>query len=340
MLEIARNVAESMGRSKDPKEARTQLKAIGFHVFGTGSGGYSVFRMKREGKIILLHMTPYGPSIDDEMPRYVLLERRRTFYVSRLGDLAQATILDAATPREAKVQGFTYSGAFFQSQEWAALSMRHERELADYSNACKIMRTRRLPPHKRNPQGTHEPTPPTDLLSLKSFIRSGRQNYKQWRSEGKWRQITKEVRRMADVVSKYQREGRAAKRVILYLEGLDCAGKSSTGGLICSALEQCGFSVTTAQHNRPPTPEQRQKPWMHRIRFQYPDDMHPAGECPEYASVVWDRGPAGDFVYGSFSQLSLEEKMKKYKEFRSYDCQCREDGVLLIKCFFVTDKDR
>lgn len=49
----------------------------------------------------------------------------------------------------------------------------------------------------------------------------------------------------------------APKGVILYFEGLDCSGKSSTGGLVQAALEQAGYQVGMRQYNRPPTAEQR-----------------------------------------------------------------------------------
>jgi polyphosphate kinase 2 (PPK2 family) len=145
---------------------------------------------------------------------------------------------------------------------------------------------------------------------------------------------------MAKWVAKLQEQEKAPKRVILYLEGLDCSGKSSTGGLICQALEQCGYGVMTAQHNRPPSAEQRAKPWMDRGRFEYPDDMYASKEeCPEYAAVVWDRGPAGDFVYGNLDKLPLSEKLKRYKEFREYDEACHQNETLFCKILFVTDKD-
>jgi hypothetical protein len=145
---------------------------------------------------------------------------------------------------------------------------------------------------------------------------------------------------MAQVVAKYQKQKKAPTQVILYLEGLDCAGKSSTGMLICQALEKCGYSVNVAQHNRPPTPEQKAKPWMDRIRFEYPADMYSDdNEAPAYSSLVWDRGPAGDFVYGSFSDLPLNEKLERYEEFRTFDFNCRNEGVLFCKVFFVSDRD-
>jgi len=342
LLAIARKVSESIGHGADPEDTRRQLKAIGFDVFGSGSGGYSVYKQQDpiEGMTILLHLTPYGPSILDEMPRFILLERRRYFYVNRLKSKSDGIILDAATPRDAKIRGFSYSGAFFSLQEWAALKERFDRELESYSNACKIMNTKKLPSGRRYPQETKMPSPPTDLASLKAFIRSGIQTYKQKRKNSRWSEIQVEVKKMAKLVAKFQKDGTAPPQVILYLEGLDCAGKSSTGMLIMQALEECGYSVNIAQHNRPPTPEQRKKPWMHRIRFEYPEDMYDKPEdVPEYASVVWDRGPVGDFVYGTLDQLPPQDKLKKYQEFREYDYRCRQEGVLFFKCFFVAGRD-
>ena len=341
LLSLARAVAEAIGHGKDPEESRTKLAAIGFEVFGSGCGGYSVYR-KTEGKCkILLNCTPYGPSINDEMPRFILLERRSHFYADHLHDQCDATILDAATPREAKIRGFTYSGAFFSHQEWAALTSRFDDELLCYSNACRIHGTWALPEHKRSPLLTKQPAPPEDLASLKAFIRSGRQTFQQWVDDRRWREIEREVRKMAKLIAKYQKKGVAPKRVILYLEGLDCAGKSSTGMLICNALQKCGYDVNLAQHNRPPTPEQRAKPWMDRSRFEFPEDMFEnESDCPDYASLVWDRGPVGDFVYGNLDKLSFEQKMQHYKEFREYDYNCRNSDVLFFKCFFVTDRDK
>jgi polyphosphate kinase 2 (PPK2 family) len=340
LLNLARLVAEGVGHGMDPEETRQALSKLGFQVFGSGSGGRAVYRMQRTDQIVMLHITPYGPSILDEMPRYILLERRSDFYINRVTDTSDGTILDAATPREASVQGFTYSGAFFQPQEWAALKMRFDRELQDYDNACRIMGTVRLPLGKRSPQRAKSASPPKDLLSLKAFIRSGRQTYKQRRDNTRWKEIEEKVQKMSKLVSKLQTLGKAPSRVILYLEGLDCAGKSSTGGIICQALEKSGYAVRTAQHNRPPTPEQKAKPWMDRIRFEYPDDLYDDDEeVPAFASVMWDRGPAGDFVYGGFQDATLSEKMQRYEEFRTYDYNCRAEGVLFCKVFFVTDRD-
>jgi hypothetical protein len=296
LYSLARKVAEAIGHGNDPAETRCNLVTLGFKVFGSGCGGHSLYRMQyKDGtkhKVILLHVAPYGPSILDEMPRYIELERRQRYYADQIEEESDANILDAATPREARVVGFTYSGAFFQSQEWAALKLRFDRELEDYSNACLIMKTQRVSAWQRNPQQAKSAQPPKDLASLKAFIRSGRQNRKQRRDDNRFKELGAQVQKMAQVVAKYQKEKKAPTQVILYLEGLDCAGKSSTGMLICQALEMCGYSVSVAQHNRPPTPERKAKPWTDRIRFEYPSDMYSDGnDDTAYSSLVWDRGP-------------------------------------------------
>ena len=342
----AHQIAVAIGHGKDPMETRNKLHGLAFEIIGTGRGGYAVYRQKssESNKVFLLHVTPYGPSILDEMPRYVVLERRRLYYTSPVQGTMLRTnttagdgvILDAALPCEECIYGFTYSGAFFKPQEWAALTGRFEEELAAYTVACKRLGT--VKARSRSPDALDGP--PSDLASLKTFIRSGHISKKVRKDKRRWNEIQAEVRKMSNIVQRYQKRGLAPKRVILYLEGLDCSGKSSTGGLICQALETCGYGVRTAQHNRPPTPEQRAKPWMDRIRFEYPEDVYSFGEeIPEYAALVWDRGPAGDFVYGKLDELTLAEKLKRYEEFRTYDASCRENGVMFCKLLFVTDRD-
>lgn len=327
---LAHEVAVAIGQGKDPVETRSKMAALGFQMVGSGHGGYAVYR-RREldmAKAFFVHITPYGPSILDEIPRYIVLERKKIFHTGKVGwEEADANILDAAIPPLASIYGFTYSGAFFKSQEWAALTDRFESTLMEYKKACSRL-------------GNQIYTPPTDLQTLKNFIRSGHEPKKKRKDKKRWKEINQEVQVLSKLVAKCQQAGKAPKRVILYLEGLDCSAKSSTGGLICQALQDCGYAVRLAQHNRPPTPEQRAKSWMDRGRFEYPEDVYECDEeVPEYTALIWDRGPAGDFVYGKFAELDMEAKMEKYAEFREYDEICKEEGVLFCKLLFVADKD-
>jgi hypothetical protein len=337
LQKLAHTVAMAIGHGQHPMATRESMAALGFSIVACGQGGYSVYRKlaMESGKVVIVHLTPHGPSILDEMPRYIVLERKICSSSQMSGVNSELAILDAAVLPEASISGFTYSGAFFKSQEWAALTTRYNETIQCYENACRTFGTVGALKGKDPIRTT-----PTDLATLKAFIRSGNKSWKIRKDRKKWKQLDAEIKTLSNQVSKYQKRGVAPKRVILYLEGLDCSAKSSTGGLIFSALEGCGYTVRTAQHNRPPSDLQRQKPWMDRGRFEYPNDVYGPGEVvPEYTALVWDRGPAGDFVYGKFGDLDEVEKEAKYDEFRSYDTKCRQEGVLFCKLLFVADRD-
>ena len=67
-------------------------------------------------------------------------------------------------------------------------------------------------------------------------------------------------------------------------------------------------------------------------------------EDNEHIALVWDRGPAGDFVYGNLNDLPLSEKKKRYEEFMAFDRQvcyltsfyfyCSDLLLLIIVCSF------
>jgi hypothetical protein len=180
LVEYARDVATSLGHEEDPVAVRTKLAHLGFFLVATGSGGLACYRKildsqdqqedRHKASIVTLHITPYGPTIVGEMPRFIVLQRRTTYYAQRREerhmDLGDANILDAAIPRETKVQGFTYSGAFFTNQEWAALKNRFQEELMSYDNACKILGTKESRMNASHPVLS----PPSDLKGLKDFM--------------------------------------------------------------------------------------------------------------------------------------------------------------------------
>lgn len=318
LVRMAHRVAAAVGHGSDPIETRMNLLKLGFDVFAVGAGGQAVYRRfgEQSPKVLILTITPYGPSVMGELPRYIILERRllnpnEQPSKGKKKELSPKSVfIDASKQPEAAICGFLYSSAFFTPQEWAALASRYQATLDAYDRSCKVLNTATAVRRRDKITG-----PPKDLFSLKEFIRSGNIPRKRQKDNKRWKRLEKEVQRVAATVKRYQYAGTAPKQVIIYLEGLDCSAKSSTGGLVCKALEDSGYAVRTAQHNRPPTAEQRSKGWMDRGRFEYPCDMWEGEEVPEYTAVVWDRGPAGDFVYGSFRKLSPEAKEAKYNEF-------------------------
>jgi hypothetical protein len=295
LLAIARDIAVSLGHDQNPVNNRAALQTLGFEIMGAGSGGLSYYRKKCEDarKFVTLYITPYGPSILNEMPRYIILSRRfRPYAALNMWAESDANIFDAAIPSEAEIQGFTYSGAYFTSQEWAALKNRYTEELLSYNNACNIMGTPRSHIDSTKLQHNEIAYPPTNLETLKAFIRTGHTGRKRRKEKKRWKQVQASVQKIVNSVENYKKKGVAPNGVILYFDGLDCSGKSSTGGLICDALEKSGYTVSMVQYNRPPTEEEKKHPWMDRFATPYIDTNHKKNT---YAALVWDRGPAGDF---------------------------------------------
>lgn len=142
----------------------------------------------------------------------------------------------------------------------------------------------------------------------------------------------KELDRLSHKLKGMDKQGIAPRGVTVYFEGLDCAGKSSTGGLIMEALEQAGYDIAQVQYNKPPTEEEKRRPWM--WRFKQPVTVI-EGEVHKSA-LVWDRGRAGDFVYGKLNRLSTKNKLERYLEFHQFEEECLSNGIMFCKLLFVT----
>lgn len=78
--EFATLLSKDLEQLADPKsclpshQQQQHLESAGFHQIGRGCGGYSLYRYRSKDQAVLIHVTPYGPSLYDELPRYVLLE--------------------------------------------------------------------------------------------------------------------------------------------------------------------------------------------------------------------------------------------------------------------------
>ncbi len=74
------------------------------------------------------------------------------------------------------------------------------------------------------------------------------------------------------------------------------------------------------------------QPWMDRFEIPgdsssiclSPNTMNDNADCKERMAIVWDRGPAGDFVYGNLNGLSPAEKKARFDEFIAFDMKVRE----------------
>eukprot|EP00978_Attheya_sp_CCMP212_P024860 scaffold78855_cov50-Attheya_sp.AAC.1 len=355
LVHIAKLVAKALGKAQrlglDGMEGQNaQLAKEGFIQVGSGSGGYAVYechRMVSDDRdvnihTLLLHITPYGPSLLDVLPRYLVLELENSH--DRRGVWSE-TIDSIRWMGPSVVEGFAYQGAFFSPHHYAEMKETYDKQLLAYDRACKAMSRKR------------DAGPPTDLPSLKGFLNEGKLKRKRKQNDAEFQNLQRDVAKVARKLKSMMSTGKegctAPHGVILYFEGLDCSGKSSTGGLIQQALADAGFAVDMEQYNRPPSEEQKHRPWMQRFALPKTsavehDDDGEAGEnnkqkstCARHThrAVVWDRGPAGDFVYGALTNAPPDEKRDRYREFIKFDADCQKNNILFIKLMFVTNRD-
>ena len=367
LAKLAKIVAKALGSAQeisvDGLEGQSEaLAREGFRQVGAGSGGYAVYECHRriwteatgeEGEVmtILLHVTPYGPSILDVLPRYAVLEFEDSVdRRSRWSEFISKKLFEGPP----LLEGYCYQGAFFSPHHFAELKQKYDEELLAYDSACRVM---------CKPRTGRSPNPPTDLRSLKAFLADGKRPRKRKKNAREGRQLHRVVEQVARelkaMMALKSRNGDACcapRGVILYFEGLDCSGKSSTGGLVEEALRIAGFDVQMRQYNRPPTEEQKRRPWMDR--FETPqlsaaltikngndqDDLNTESlleRCMEHGhhGLVWDRGPAGDFVYSALAKASPEERRARFEEFMAFDKECFENNILFCKLLFVTNRD-
>ena len=378
LVEVAKLLAKTLGAASHDASADTssskyiQSMAKGhFNQVGCGSGGYSVYFYGEDNMRLMVHVTPYGPSIFDELPRYVVLEREES-QDTRGSWSATWSRFQFGTP---VVEGYCYKGAFFSKYQFAIMKKKYDQQLEQYQVACRLMCS------AKQKTGS-SPIPPTDLMSLKQFLAMGKKKKKIKASavcEKELKKLELELTaiikaKMAEIdhhrgavthddaesgqarSSSQKTHHMAPPRIIFYFEGLDCVGKSSTGRLVLAALESAGYEVSLRQYNRPATKEQQARPWMDRFEtpfspeagpldlgYQSREDRLKAGgehkEGAEYKALVWDRGPAGDFVYGPLAQAPEAVKQDRYQEFLEFDERCMDQNILFCKLLFLADRD-
>lgn len=315
LARLTKKVAKALGVSQElgvdrMDEQNAALVAEGFHQVGAGSGGYAVYECHRrvsswdseQSHTILLHVTPYGPSLLNVMPRYIVLE----FLHSRDRRSSwSGTLSSWIWEGPSVIEGYCYEGAFFSPHHFAEMKVKYDKQLSAYHKACQAMSKVRL---------GRRPGPPSDPAALKLFLADGKRARQRRKNDREYKtlqaRVAKVARRLKGMMA--AKNGCSApKGVILYFEGLDCSGKSSTGGLVQEALEQAGFDVELVQYNRPPTAEQKLRPWMDR--FKVPETKLGVNEngkpvvCKDHRhkAIVWDRGPAGTLIYHATSCGSL-----------------------------------
>ncbi|MCC6807736.1 MAG: hypothetical protein IT381_09950 [Deltaproteobacteria bacterium] len=102
------------------------------------------------------------------------------------------------------------------------------------------------------------------------------------------------------------------KRVLIYVEGHDAAGKGSASQTLLMALHAAGYE-SAVRSFKAPTAEERKQHWLER--FQKSVDENPG-------VLVWDRGPAGNWAYGPAGE-------KELAELHAFEAKLKQDTVVI-----------
>lgn len=221
------------------------------------------------------------------------------------GETAVALKLEGPSAKgKAKTkEAVLFGGALIPAELFARLEARFDLELERFARAVKATRGQELP---------------ADLSALKTFMGAGLTPAERASSAEKEQAIEAALAKITARLETMQAQGTAPKGIIVYAEGPDAAGKSSTGGIVMDAFEAGGYRLR-GEVFKAPTAEERQQHWLQRFERGVPR----AGEA-----VFWDRGPAGDTVYGPIDDPSCA---RMAKEFTAFEANLRERGVLLLK---------
>lgn len=199
-------------------------------------------------------------------------------------------------------QGVFFQGAVFTAKQWDALQTRYSDEISRFVKAVAA---------DAGPL-------PDDFDGLKGFLERGMKPAEREKRAGRAAELERGTDLLAAKLDAMKAAGTAPKGVIVYVAGPDAAGKSSTGGIVMRALEKAGYDLGTAVFKAPSEAERKQH-WLERFERGMPE----AGQA-----IFWDRGPAGDSVYG---QASDARTRTMGHEMAAMEKDLREQGILLVK---------
>jgi PPK2 family polyphosphate:nucleotide phosphotransferase len=112
----------------------------------------------------------------------------------------------------------------------------------------------------------------------------------------------------------------ARRRVLLVLQGMDCAGKGGTVRRVVGAMNPQGVRVATFG---PPTAEERRGHFLWRIRRALPPYGHVG---------VFDRSHYEDVLVPRVRSLVPEEVWRgRYPEINRFEAELAADGMVIVK---------
>lgn len=170
---------------------------------------------------------------------------------------------------------------------------------------------------------------PTTFDALKTFIEGAKSEKAKAKDALEDAQVGAKIDALVAKLEDMKAQGDAPKKVIIYTDGPDGAGKSSTGAIVMQALSKVGYTADVAIF-KAPTAEEREQHWLQRFKDKgVPND--------EDVARFWDRGPAGDAVYGKKSPTDVK---KMAKELLAFEKELAQEGVLLFKAHIFADPEK
>jgi len=225
-----------------------------------------------------------------------------------IGGLPAAELEVSRRGADESKRGVYFQGTVFKPKQWAAFQERYQTEVARFVRAVR----------------SGEAPLPDDLDELKAFLTLGMPAAERAKEAAQ----DAEIQASLDVLSARLRDmkaaGTAPRGVVVYVAGPDAAGKTSTGGIITRALEAAGYAGRSCSF-KAPSAEERAQHWLKRFERGVPSD----GEV-----VFWDRGPAGDSVYGPADDARAKVMGA---EFDAFEADLRAQGILLVKVELSAD---
>ncbi|MEQ8278847.1 MAG: hypothetical protein RMA76_30115 [Deltaproteobacteria bacterium] len=229
---------------------------------------------------------------------------------SQLGSLGAVHVELSGRTRRGRVtaEGVALGGAMFAPDHYAALEDKFVEVLEAFTAGTAGLPARALP---------------TDLIGVKATVRRGESPKRMLRRAEKDAEMAAMQARLTEVIRQRQRAGEAPRGVVLYIAGADAVGKTSTGKLVMDAFVAAGYAPRHI-HFRAPDPEERSAP-LERFTRGFPGD----GEI-----VFWDRGPAGDAVYGPLEPAVVGAKVADLSR------DLADEGVLMLSVELFADPEK
>ena len=228
-------------------------------------------------------------------------------------DAAKVTRRKGERPTLGRQTRVLVGGALLESDHFDAMASEYERVRRQFGRALRAV-------------GGDPGALPKDFEALKDFLETGlspREAKEEERTDAEQKAARKEITKL---LREMRKKGTAPERILVYLEGADGVGKSSTSRHILKAIAKAGFEVSVFAH-RAPTPEEAARGEFWRFEQHLP-------EQPGHASV-FDRGPLGNPTYAEYD----EAQMRTFAEgLQRFEQGLADDGLFVFKLFIRADQ--